>query len=439
MNFNKINIVLAREFSIRVKKKSFIVTTILTPLLFAGLMIIPSVVMMNDGGEEQQKILVVDNSNLVAPTLESDEDINYVISEDKDIETLKSNYKDLGVDVILNITALDSANNVSMTAYSQKQINMDLSRTLSSAASSAIEDYKLKTYDIDNLEEILHDVRTRIKLDSYTLGEDGSEKKSVVEISMALSYILTFLIYMFVLMFGNMVMRSVIDEKSSRIVEVVVSSVKPFDLMIGKILGVASVAVLQFLIWIVFTTVLVFGFQYAVGTEMMMQEVNGVTEQVQVIGGSAELGNIMSAISEIDFVYILGNFFIYFVLGYLLYAAMFAAVGSAVENEADTQQLSVPVTMPLIAGLFIMLHTFQHPDSALSVWASIIPFTSPMVMLARIPFEGGVPLWQLLLSIGLLLLTFIGIVYLSGKIYRVGILMYGKKAGFKDLWKWLKY
>ena len=279
MNFNKINIVLAREFSIRVKKKSFIVTTILTPLLFAGLMIIPSVVMMNDGGEEQQKILVVDNSNLVAPTLESDEDINYVISEDKDIETLKSNYKDLGVDVILNITALDSANNVSMTAYSQKQINMDLSRTLSSAASSAIEDYKLKTYDIDNLEEILHDVRTRIKLDSYTLGEDGSEKKSVVEISMALSYILTFLIYMFVLMFGNMVMRSVIDEKSSRIVEVVVSSVKPFDLMIGKILGVASVAVLQFLIWIVFTTVLVFGFQYAVGTEMMMQEVNGVTEQ----------------------------------------------------------------------------------------------------------------------------------------------------------------
>ena len=244
---------------------------------------------------------------------------------------------------------------------------------------------------------------------------------------------------MFVLMFGNMVMRSVIDEKSSRIVEVVVSSVKPFDLMIGKILGVASVAVLQFLIWIVFTTVLVFGFQYAVGTEMMMQEVNGVTEQVQVIGGSAELGNIMSAISEIDFVYILGNFFIYFVLGYLLYAAMFAAVGSAVENEADTQQLSVPVTMPLIAGLFIMLHTFQHPDSALSVWASIIPFTSPMVMLARIPFEGGVPLWQLLLSIGLLLLTFIGIVYLSGKIYRVGILMYGKKAGFKDLWKWLKY
>ena len=171
----------------------------------------------------------------------------------------------------------------------------------------------------------------------------------------------------------------------------------------------------------------------------MMQEVNGVTEQVQVIGGSAELGNIMSAISEIDFVYILGNFFIYFVLGYLLYAAMFAAVGSAVENEADTQQLSVPVTMPLIAGLFIMLHTFQHPDSALSVWASIIPFTSPMVMLARIPFEGGVPLWQLLLSIGLLLLTFIGIVYLSGKIYRVGILMYGKKAGFKDLWKWLKY
>lgn len=452
MDLKKINIVAGREYSIRVKKKSFILSTILTPILFAALMVIPSVIMMNDGGEECRKVVVLDQSKLVAPTMQDTDLIDYEIVEGKDPEELKKSFDSLDAYALVIISPLDEKNNVSVTAYSSKQMNMSLKSAIKNSANDAIEAYKLQNYDIKDLDKILDDIRTDVDMETYTIGESGQEKKSMVEISMALAYIMSFFIYIFVFMFGNMVMRSVIDEKQSRIVEVVVSSVKPFDLMLGKIVGVAGVAVTQFFIWIVLTLVLVFGFQAVAGKDLMQKAMGSGTEQVAQMAGAdganivdalsasnPEVGGVLSALSQIDFGYILGCFFVFFVLGYLLYAAMFAAVGSAADNEADTQQLTLPITAPLIIGLFIMIHTFQHPDSALSFWASIIPFTSPMVMLARIPFEGGVPTWELLLSIGLLFLTFLFVVYLSGKIYRVGILMYGKKASWKDLWKWIKY
>lgn len=441
------NIVAGREYSVRVKKKSFILTTILTPILFAALMIVPTVIMMNDESDKNLKVIVVDNSKIVAPALESNETVNYVVSENKDVEELKKDFKDLDAYALAVISPLDSQNNVSVTVYSSKQMNVDIKSSIKRSANDAVEAYKLSKYNIDDLDKILSDIKTDVKIDTYTFDESGKEKKSMVEINMILSYIMSFFIYMFVFMFGNMVMRSVIEEKQTRIVEVVVSSVKPFDLMFGKIVGVAGVAITQFLIWVVLTVVLVFGFNMVAGNDLMQ----GGTDQIAQVAGidaqnavasitadQSQLGGILSAISQIDFPYILGCFFIYFILGYLLYAAMFAAVGSAVDNEADTQQLTLPITVPLILGLMIMIHTFQHPDSQLSFWASIIPFTSPMVMLARVPFEGGVPLWELLLSIGLLFLTFVFTVYLAGKIYRVGILMYGKKASWKDLAKWLK-
>ncbi|MFA7115622.1 MAG: ABC transporter permease [Bacteroidales bacterium] len=452
MNLNKINIVAGREFKVRVKKKSFIIMTILTPIIFAALMIIPSVIMMNDMGEPQKNIMILDNSGIVASRLQSDESVTYDIIQNKNIDSLKQNFDQLGVDALVEITALDENNNFTITAYSTKQLSMEMKSNIKHAANDGLEKYKLAEYDIKDLKKILDDVKTNISVDNVILGEDGQETESHVEINMAISYILTFIIYMFVLMFGNMVMQSVIEEKSNRIVEILISSVKPFELMCGKIIGVAGVAIVQFLIWIILTGVLVFGFTATVGADMI-SNMTGNTEQVVQVqnsgafdisslaaaAGDSELGSILTTISNIDFSYILGCFFIYFILGYLLYASMFAAIGSAVENEADTQQLVMPITAPMIIGLFIMLHTFQHPDSALSFWASIFPYTSPMVMMARIPFEGGVPAWQLLLSIGLLLLFFIGTVYISGKIYRVGILKYGKKATWKDLWKWLKF
>lgn len=448
MNIGKIQLVAGREYSIRVKKKSFIFTTILTPILFAALMIVPSVVMLMGGNEEIRKVVVVDNSGVVAPTLVDTEIVDYEVLQGVSVDSLKANFEATGAYAIVEISQLDENKNVSITAYSAKQMNMELKSSIKRSANAALEAYKLESYDIENLDKILEDVKSDVQLSAYTIGNDGDAKKSMVEISMALSYIMSFFIYIFVFMFGNMVMNSVIQEKSNRIVEVIVSSVKPFDLMLGKILGVAGVAVTQFLIWVVLTVVLVFGFQAVMGPELFtggaqqMTQMAGVDAEAMMAAAAAPSGplaDIMSALSQINFPYIIGCFLIYFVLGYLLYAAMFAAVGSAVENEADTQQLTLPISLPLILGLFIMLHTFEHPESSLSFWASMIPFTSPMVMLARIPFEGAVPTWELLLSIGLLFVTFLAIVYLSGKIYRVGILMYGKKASWKDLWKWIKY
>lgn len=448
MNIGKIKLVAGREYSIRVKKKSFIFTTILTPILFAALMIVPSVVMLMGGDEEVRKVMVVDNSGVVAPTLVDTEIVDYEVLQGVSVDSLKANFEATGAYAIVEISQLDENKNVSITAYSAKQMNMELKSSIKRSANAALEAYKLESYDIENLDKILEDVKSDVQLSAYTIGNDGDAKKSMVEISMALSYIMSFFIYIFVFMFGNMVMNSVIQEKSNRIVEVIVSSVKPFDLMLGKILGVAGVAVTQFLIWVLLTVVLVFGFQAVMGPELFtagadqMTQMAGVDAEAMVAAAAAPSGplaDIMGALSQINFPYIIGCFLIYFVLGYLLYAAMFAAVGSAVENEADTQQLTLPISLPLIIGLFIMLHTFEHPESSLSFWASMIPFTSPMVMLARIPFEGAVPTWELLLSIGLLFVTFLAIVYLSGKIYRVGILMYGKKASWKDLWKWIKY
>jgi len=453
MNLSKINLVLGREFAIRVKKKSFILTTILTPVFFAALMIVPSVIMMNDKGDKQQTVLVVDNSGIVTPYLKDSETIRYVVSGTDDLNVLKEELQNgtSEADILAVYSALDQENDMSVVTYSMKQINGDAKSAISHCGDDAVQAYKLSKYEIDNLDQIMSDLKHKVKVNTFMISEQGEEKENSNEMSMALSYIMAFMIYIFVFMFGNMVMQSVIQEKSNRIVEVIISSVKPAELMLGKILGVACVAVVQFLIWIVLTFGIVTVVSAVSGLGSSPEDILAAADTTQMISAgdvsnpvaeiasSGMLSSVTSALGNINFPFIVLCFLIYFVLGYLLYASMFAAVGSAVDNEADTSQLTMPVTIPLILGLFIMLHTFQHPESTLSVWASIIPWTSPMVMLARIPFDNVVPMWQLLLSIVLLLITFVGTAYLAGKIYRTGILMYGKKATWKDLLKWLKF
>jgi len=453
MNLSRMNLVLGREFAIRVKKKSFILTTILTPVFFAALMVIPSIIMMNDKGDKQQTVLVVDNSGIVTPYLRDSETLKYVVSDSDDLNVLKEELKNgnSGADVLAVYSPLDGNNDMSVTTYSMKQINGDAKSAISHCGDDAVQAFKLSKYEIDNLDAIMADLKHKVKVSTFMISEEGEEKENSNEVSMALSYIMAFMIYLFVFMFGNMVMQGVIQEKSNRIVEVIISSVKPLELMMGKILGVACVAVVQFLIWIVLTFGIVSVISVASGIGSDPEQIIAAADTTQMISSgdmanpvsniasSGVLSTITSTLGNVNFPLIIGCFLIYFVLGYLLYASMFAAVGSAVDNEADTGQLTMPVTIPLIIGLFIMLHTFQHPESTLSVWASIIPWTSPMVMLARIPFENVVPLWQLLLSISLIFITFVGTAYLAGKIYRTGILMYGKKATWKDLLKWLKY
>lgn len=441
MGKSKISIIIAREFAIRVKKKSFIFTTLLTPLLFAALMVVPSLLAVYSGNDQGQKVAVVDNSGIVMPYMESDNEVTFTEVTDATVEELKKDFDSLDYYAVVGISQLDSSKNVSVVTYSKKQMSMDLQGRISRNVETAVEEFKLKGYGIPQLEQIMADVDSDVKVKTYTLGDQGEEKVSKVEILMVIGYIASFLIYMFIFMFGSMVMRSVIEEKTTRIIEVIVSSVKPFQIMMGKILGVASVALTQFVIWIVFTLAIVtvagsaLGLNDVAGTAAMASPEIPV-EQITAAMES-EGDGILQALKEVNYVQIIGCFIIYFVLGYLLYSSMFAAVGAAVDNEADTQQLILPITMPLIIGLFLMMHTFQYPDSTLSFWGSMIPFTSPMVMMARIAY--GVPGWELALSIGLMVVTFVGMAYLSGKIYRVGILMYGKKPGWKEIWKWLKY
>ncbi len=478
MGKSKIGIIIGREYAIRVKKKSFIITTILTPILFAALMIVPSLIALYSGGEEAKTIKVLDESGIVMPYLQSDETIVFEALDAQDVQdahnaqdaqdgsctlaSLKEVYRNIDAYAVVGITPLDSTRNVSITAYSAKPLNIDIQSKITKGANRALENYKLHSYNIPGLDKVLKDIKSDVKLNTYTLDEStGEEKASIVEIYMAIGYIASFMIYMFIFMFGSMVMRSVIDEKTTRIVEVIVSSVKPFELMLGKILGVAAVGLTQFLIWVVLTVGIVTGVSVAIGADTLQEGVAagmpagqieavanaagvttaGVAADASVVGAADALEDsfiqeLLDALQGVNYIQIIACFVIYFLLGYLLYSGMFAAVGSAVDNEADTQQLILPVTMPLIVGLFIMLHTFQYPDSALSFWGSMIPFTSPMIMMARIAY--GVPMWELALSIGLLIVTFLLITYISGKIYRIGILMYGKKATFKDLWKWIK-
>ena len=295
------------------------------------------------------------------------------------------------------------------------------------------------------------DVESDVAISTFTLDENGEEKITSSEVYMIISMVLSIIIYMFIAMFSGMVMQSVIEEKSSRIVEVLVSSVKATELMFGKIIGVACVALTQFFLWIVLTGVLVGGFSAFVGFDSLMGDPAQAEQIMQMAGttggvsveeitsmaqNESEMGAVLSTLRDLNYIQLILAFVIYFALGYLLYSSLFAAIGSAVENEADTNQLQMPVTVPLMLAFFIALYAFRAPDSQIVFWGSMIPFTSPIVMLARIPY--GVPTWELLLSIALLAGTFIACAWVSAKIYKIGILMFGKKTTFKDLWKWLR-
>lgn len=452
MDFKKIQLVLGREFSIRVKKKSFIITTIVVPILFAALCIVPTLIMLWDTDNQVRRIVVLDHSGIVAANLVNSGNIEYSFMENVSKEELTATLDDSDMYAAIEISELDSSNNLSVTAYSRKQINNSVTEAIQSSVNGIVEKNKLKSYNLDNFDSILADLNTEVRMDTYILGDDGETKKTMLGINMGISFVMGFIIYIFVTMFGQMVLTSVINEKSNKIVEVIVSSVKPFEMMMGKILGVACVALTQFVIWIVFTGILLAGFAALGGAELLsdpqassqMMAISGMDaahmEQLaQTASQPSELQEALNVLKGINFGYILVSFLLYFIFGYLLYASLFAAIGSAVDNEADTNQLLLPVTLPLILGFLIALQAFQNPDSTLSFWGSMIPFTSPMVMLARIPFEGGVPMWELMLSVGLLIGTFLVVTYFSAKIYRVGILMSGTKYTWKDLWKWLKY
>ncbi len=446
MNLNIINIIIKREYLNRVKKKSFLLVTFLGPIFFAAMCILPTVIMLATK-EESKKIAVCDESGIVLPYLEDRENIFFTDCSAMAPDSLKNSMKELGYDVVLSVSPLDSANRtVSAVSFSAKPLGMEMSEYINSRINEAVESYRVQSYGIANLAQILEGVKSDVRLQSFTIDDSGKEQLSASEVYMMVSMVLGIIIYMFIALFGAMVMSSVIEEKSSRVVEVLVSSVKATELMFGKIIGIALVALTQFLLWVVLTVAIVGIAGSALGTEFL-SAAGDSTEMMSMMSDpttagaveamqSSEVSTVLSTLSSLNYGQILVAFILFFIFGYLLYASLYAAIGSAVESEGDTQQLQLPVTIPLLIAFFISLYAFRAPDSAVVFWGSMIPFTSPIVMLARIPF--GVPVWELVLSLLLLILTFAACAWASAKIYKVGILMYGKKSTFKDLWKWLK-
>ena len=467
MNFKKLSIIIQREYLNKVKKKSFLLITFLAPVFFAAICILPTVIMMGTK-EEAKKVGVVDRSGIVLPFLEDNDVTHYMdLGAGTDIDSLKADLKAAGVDVLLSISELDPETlSLKADAYSEKPLGMDTGSMIQGRINDAVEAYRIEQSGIANLEEIMAGVKSNVKLRTYTVDKSGKESISESGIYMALSMILGMAIYMFIALFSGMVMSSVIEEKSSRVVEVLMSSVKATELMFGKIIGVALVALTQFLLWILLTGMLlgvamgIMGKDRMMGlfgddstTEMMQQMANtggvhpgdidletalaAVSDTTAVEAGEPSgMEVVKQTLGKINLPQIALAFLFFFIFGYLLYASLFAAIGSSVENEGDSTQLQLPVTIPLLIGFFVALYAFKAPDSQLVFWFSMIPFTSPIVMLARIPF--GVATWELVVSIVILILTFVGCAWASAKIYKVGILMYGKKSTFKDLWKWLR-
>ena len=437
---SNVSIIIQREFNERVRKKSFIITTILMPVLMIVLMIAPALIMEYSRGE-QKTIAVIDDSGLVAPQLQSDEELRFEPTDLSTEEARRSLTDRFGV-LYIGSDILENPSDVKL--YANASSSLSIESNITGQIEDILEAEKLKAYHIDNLQQILDEVKTTVTLQTFR-NDKSQEAESQAQsstVATAAGYILGFVLYMFLLIYGSMVMQSVIEEKNNRVLEVVVSSVRPFDLMLGKILGVALVAVVQVLIW----GVLIFAVGAIVLPQLMPAEMMaGVQAMQQGMPDAAAMGDMdpemLQAVAAVtDTGYILKIFvcLLLFVFGgYLLYSAMFAAVGSAVDNVQDASQLQMPVTLPIILALLMMLAVIKDPNSSLAFWFSIIPFTSPVVMMARIPYD--IPLWEIVLSLVVLYASFVAMVWFAGKIYRVGIFMYGKKPTFKELLKWVRY
>ncbi|MGB4414910.1 MAG: ABC transporter permease [Paludibacter sp.] len=436
---SKIGLIIKREYSTRVMKKSFILLTFLTPILFAAMFAL----IIYLGGikdDKVKKIVVVDKTQLYKDVLKDNESYIFQFTDASVDELKKQKQKDDGEYTALLYISNDlRIDSMAATIYSNEQINLELKTYVSGLLNNYIEEQKLASYNIPNLKTMVENSKTDIDLKTIKWGEDGEEKEASAELATIIGMVMAFIIYMFILIYGAQVMSGVVQEKSNRIVEVMVSSVKPFELMMGKIIGIAMVGLTQFLLWVVLTVAIMMGVSSFFGNDIDMSSVQKVQEMGQVGTQTmpAEIQGFITALNGVDYVQLIVMFVIYFIGGYLLYASLFAAVGSAVDNETDTNQFSMPLMIPIMFAIYAGIFTAENPDGPLAFWCSIIPFTSPIVMMVRLPFD--VPAWEIALSIGILVLSFIGSTWLAGKIYRTGILMYGKKVTWKELWKWLKY
>ncbi|MHA6247055.1 ABC transporter permease [Pontibacter sp. CAU 1760] len=449
---SKIWLIIQREYLTRVRKKSFIIMTLLTPLLLATFMILPGLLISMSGDTET--VMVLDESGLFEGKLKNQEDLQFIPLAGS-LEQAKAVYQETDYTALLYIPAISIDAPDDIVLYGQKNTSLQTQIRLENVLEKEIENQRFLASGIDRA--TLDRIKAKIDLRTINLSEEGEKGNNAI-VTSAAGVVSAVIIYFFIFLYGVQIMRGVIEEKTSRIVEVMISSVKPFQLMMGKIVGIAAVGLTQFLLWIVLSFIAVTGVsavfgvdaapspaaQYAAGQmaaqgQELEEEEAGEVKNPE---GENEIANtildIKQSFSNLNIALIFGCFLFYFLGGYLLYGSLFGAIGAAVDNETDTQQFMMPITIPLVIS-FIMSYSvvLKNPDGPVAFWMSVIPFTSPIVMMVRVPF--GVPAWELLLSMGLLVLGFIFTTWIASRIYRVGILMYGKKINYKELSKWLFY
>lgn len=444
---NKIWLIIQREFLHRIRKRSFLIITLLGPVLFGALITAPA--FLSNIQLEKRIILVHDRATILDfHQGNSDISFNYMDPSKFDLqkakEYLKQNPQYYALLYIPTGESWDPdyiATGVAM--YSQGDISLKVQSYIESLIKSKIQEEKLKLLGVDP--SVVKQSETNVRLRTFYVEEaDKAEKQSATELKFVLAFIGSLLIYLFIFLYGSMVMRGIIEEKSNRIVEIIITSVKPFQLMMGKIIGIALTGLLQFAIWVVLSTVV-----YAVASQVLFREkfeaarvLAAQQEQIRAEGSSIPMDidrslEIINAIQTINFPLVLSLFVFYFLFGYLAYGALFAIVGSTVDNEADSQQLVFPISIPLIISIISMSAIIDNPESTLATALSYIPLTSPVIMMARIPF--GIPWWETGLSMIILIIFFIMATWVAGRIYRVGILMYGKKFSFSDIIRWFSY
>jgi len=433
---DKIWLVFQREYLVRVRKKSFIIMTILGPLLMAMVMVVP--IWLATMSDETKVVQVLDESGLLTGKLTSTEELKFVPVPGP-VEVAKLSYLSSEDAGLLYIPKLDLEKPQGIQLFSQKSTSLSMKTRLERQIRQELEEVKFVQSGIN--QQVLDKVKTPITIRTVNVSAEG-EKSSDVGVTTGVGFVGAFLVYMFIFIYGAQIMRGVIEEKTSRILEVMVSSVKPFQLMAGKIIGIAAVGLTQFLLWIILTSAISAGVASSFkldrfSDEQLSQTMQGM-ENEKDAQEAQEINELFSATQNLNYPLLLGGFLFYFLGGYLLYGALFGAVGAAVDSETDSQQFMLPITVPLILS-FIVAQTIivKDPNGTVAFWMSMIPFTSPVVMMLRLPF--GVPGWEMALSMLLLVLGFIGTIWVAARIYRVGILMYGKKITYRELSKWLFY
>jgi ABC-2 type transport system permease protein len=443
---NKISLIIQREYLSRVKKKSFIIMTLLGPILMAAVFIVPVLIGMKS--HSSQNIMVLDETGWFTGKFKNDNGLTFKAFTGTQTQG-KDSVQTGKFSTLLYIAKPSDNSTPEAIIYSIKQPDLTLKESVSSTMEKIVEKIKFAEQGIS--EEAVKAAKANVNVTTINITQGGKEEKSSTELAMGLGYITAMIIYMFIFIYGVQVMKGVIEEKTNRIVEVIISSVKPFELMMGKILGIALVGLTQFLLWVFLTIGIVGVFKMVVPDKPtpIKTEQSGIannntspnaskTVQANAPSPQKQVGNdFMASLKNINFALELSMFLFFFLGGYLLYAALFAAVGAAVDNETDTQQFMLPITVPLILSIVAAQAIIQNPDGPLAFWLSIFPLTSPIVMMVRLPFH--VPAEQIALSMGLLVLGFLGATWVAAKVYRIGILMYGKKVDYKELWKWIKY